>query len=949
MAGDLKVWKGTDVPVGQNLKFERKGGWFITKAQTGLAALFMVLLIIAAILLTKYFTEESLKAKDSEAEKSSTLLEENIHPISYELLFNHDSDRFTGEMSLLFELENSTSEIILKFDGDSVSSSHLEFLNSSSNITSEIAIESMEYNKEESAVRIVPSEILTAGKQFNLTLKYLGNINAEEKGVFKIPYKYPVNESKLEDRWIIGATMAPKYCSLVFPCLGNITDRSIFRVKILRQKDMTTISNVFQKAVRDVPEFPGLQMDDYEWSPSMPQSALSYFILPDYQVTTIQGAGAGLNIWYPPHLASTATSIADAAVSLMTFYSDFFNSSLPFQRLSIVVIDGLVADHPTPFGVIPISSNLLYSPEQETFKREEKLFYYLGRKLSNQWLGNLVKFKSLNDSWLEEGLALYMADLAASHKFLSYDASTFVTLVQEKALQEEKFINSKHFYAMSDSLASCYDDIYSSYKGAFIFNMLSAIIQPASFRQGLQLYTEKWKFNNTEPADLWECFNVVQDKIDVAKFVMSWNKKGYPIVSVDYVNGTISLEQAPVSGEQASLWWLPITYTSQGEFDFDHSNIRAWLKEEKSSVINSGLNGSWIIVNPNYQGFFRTNYSKSLMTKIKHALLNESISLPSTVSAELLDDSFSLASYSLLDYGIPLNLSLYLQQETEITPWLTVMKHLNYISIFMEQNTTEYENFKVYLEKQIKNIFSVLGYSSVSKEKPVMKYLRANVLQWSCQHELSNGCSKWAKESFEKWFNQSNMAGNIKILSPELRRTAYCFGNRFYSQNSSTKLLNLSRTNIEEPYEEFNILSALACTSDIGELDQILMQTLDVSDKFFSAKRTIEVWLSLKDISSNSLHAFELVKNEWASILEKFKRESNILGAILEGSTSKLTEESHLEDLKKLRAAVDSSNGDNVETILNNAIERVEFNVNWRKNNLQSVNQWFNNFKNQTL
>lgn len=51
------------------------------------------------------------------------------------------------------------------------------------------------------------------------------------------------------------------------------------------------------------------------------------------------------------------------------------------------------------------------------------------------------------------------------------------------------------------------------------------------------------KMNTAEPHDLWESFNAVQENLDVVQFVNSWNKKGYPIVSVNSKHGTLVLDQ----------------------------------------------------------------------------------------------------------------------------------------------------------------------------------------------------------------------------------------------------------------------------------------------------------------------------------------------------------------------------------------------------------------------
>lgn len=63
--------------------------------------------------------------------------------------------------------------------------------------------------------------------------------------------------------------------------------------------------------------------------------------------------------------------------------------------------------------------------------------------------------------------------------------------------------------------------------------------------------------------------------------------------------------------------------------------------------------------------------------------------------AQIMNDAFNLARANLLDYDIVLNLTQYLERESEYLPWSTTFSSISYISEMMARSSG-YGLLKVY-------------------------------------------------------------------------------------------------------------------------------------------------------------------------------------------------------------------------------------------------------------
>lgn len=139
------------------------------------------------------------------------------------------------------------------------------------------------------------------------------------------------------------------------------------------------------------------------------------------------------------------------------------------------------------------------------------------------------------------------------------------------------------------------------------------------------------KYQSAEQDDLWTFLtaearsqNVFDDSISVKEIMDTWTLlTGFPVVSVtrDYDSKSIEFSQerfifiepsndtSSKKGEEHPLWWIPITFTTLGESNFNNTKPFIWMKAEDKLVLQDMdiPNHDWMVVNIQQTGKYTSN------------------------------------------------------------------------------------------------------------------------------------------------------------------------------------------------------------------------------------------------------------------------------------------------------------------------------------------------------
>lgn len=174
--------------------------------------------------------------------------------------------------------------------------------------------------------------------------------------------------------------------------------------------------------------------------------------------------------------------------------------------------------------------------------------------------------------------------------------------------------------------------------------------------------------------------------------------------------------------------------------------------------------------------------------------------------AQLIDDAFDLARAGRLNYEIALELSGYLQQETDFIVWNAFFNTLDFLDIELAFNDS-YEVFKKYILILAQTYYETLTSEESENDSHIKKLARSKILPYLCRYG-HEACRSAALKSLQKW--KSN---DEEMVPPNLQSAFFCAAiaeggeeewNFLYSKYYTTPQ---TRTN-----QRTRIISGLGCS-----------------------------------------------------------------------------------------------------------------------------------------
>ena len=200
-------------------------------------------------------------------------------------------------------------------------------------------------------------------------------------------------------------------------------------------------------------------------------------------------SGLNLNAYLKEDNPELAETYHKAALEVLTYYSDQFGS-YPFNRLTLVEIeDGTVGGYSSPELVLLASRGMT----------SQVNYNLLGHQLAHQWWRCLVGPATLNDRFLEEGLATYSAAMleenimgqAAFERTMRKVAVGSLTREDAAPISQSGFL--REFSAEYQSVVF--------QKGAMVFHMLRYVIGEEPFWGALRTMVKNFAWDSVSTDD----------------------------------------------------------------------------------------------------------------------------------------------------------------------------------------------------------------------------------------------------------------------------------------------------------------------------------------------------------------------------------------------------------------------------------------------------------------
>lgn len=378
-------------------------------------------------------------------------------------------------------------------------------------------------------------------------------------------------------------------------------------------------------------------------------------------------------------------------------------------------------------------------------------------------------------------------------------------------------------------------------KAPSILHMLSNIVTPEVFRKGLISYLDKHEFDSADPDCLWTALQNALNESDVPhsdfnlKEVMeTWiEQRRYPLVTVErnYSTGDVTLRQEDYvsvhdhkhvgntffkDDNETYQWWVPITYTTESDLNFDDTRTKKWLRPNEVQTLDEIDPDDWIIVNKKQSGYYRVNYDEANWRKIAKYLRSENFSkIDVLCRAQIINDITELVIYNRVDRSVFLDLLLYMKQEEDYPPWSHLFEKIEDFQLTLQYPSAK--PIKDFMLSLMENLLKDIGYDDDPNDSFFTMMKRGSALQAACRLGHDE-CIEMAAVKMAEYLDNPNMK-----ISQELSKWMYQNGGRRANESLWYKMLESC-----EKYQVTHMLSAMSCTENLKLFEAYL--NLSISD-----------------------------------------------------------------------------------------------------------------------
>ncbi|KAK2153435.1 hypothetical protein LSH36_297g02026 [Paralvinella palmiformis] len=422
--------------------------------------------------------------------------------------------------------------------------------------------------------------------------------------------------------------------------------------------------------------------DYFQTTPIMSTYLLA-FVIADFRSREKDDNGFRIRIWAQPDMYDQTSYALEFASKTYRFFADYFGRPEIVPKADHVAVPDFSAGAMENWGLVLYREiALLHDEEVSSISNKYWVSLIQAHEIAHTWFGNMVTMEWWDDLWLNEGFAntlMYFAldDIYPNWKVfdLQVVGNVFPVMTKDSLLTSHPIsapINHP------DDITQYFDSI-SYDKGMAVLRLLRGFLGWDDFRRGLQNYVNKYIFSNAKMKDLWKTFEeAVDQKHEVAEIMDTWTRQmGFPVVTVKKIGkNKYRLDQSrfllnPEDKYDKNSSPYQNTYTvhktitvprgihtqstkqSPSQQEYIHSPQNSHRPNKNTYTVHKTVtvqtatihapDGSWILGNIDYMGFYRTNYDEDMWRRLADQLHRDHTVFPTANRAGLISDAFNLA------------------------------------------------------------------------------------------------------------------------------------------------------------------------------------------------------------------------------------------------------------------------------------------------------------------
>ncbi|EZA62864.1 Aminopeptidase N, partial [Ooceraea biroi] len=436
-------------------------------------------------------------------------------------------------------------------------------------------------------------------------------------------------------------------------------------------------------------------------------------------------------------------------VSNKILHSTWYHK-IPLRRnITLLAIPAMKEDVMANWGLIVYEESLVtYDKQLDSYTRQREVVNTVARGIAYQLVEeNIVTLPWWSHLWFNKGLAALLHVQILDEVFWEWGfMDLFVVQVHQDCLHlDTNFIMKPLLYEVQTS---------SEIKSLFSFPIYvkaPVILRMVRHIMG-KMFEESIKKSIIYSTYSWDLIQVhtlcgsmdVIDNQELCNYTMkdimeTWiTTNNYPIAHVHRNESTLFICQSEEefyndNGSKALRHWLPITFTTSEQLDFNNTTPRDWITPENSNRISVRLThkNEWIILNLQQTGYYRVKYDTNSLKFVTNYLLHENYEKIHVLNrAQIIDDTYYFLMRGEVTYNTFMRLMNYLARDRDYIAWypmLQIFIDLSYFLPFAESAVIKQD-----MRYILKKLLSTLSYNEEVDDNDLTMRLRQEAIKWAC-------------------------------------------------------------------------------------------------------------------------------------------------------------------------------------------------------------------------
>jgi aminopeptidase N len=505
-----------------------------------------------------------------------------------------------------------------------------------------------------------------------------------------------------------------------FPCWDEPALKATFRVKLTIAKDLDGLNNM---PVVKEEVYGNKKTLEFDITPIMSTYLVAAAVGHFEFIETKSKRGITVRVYVPPGNIDRSKFSLDVAVKVLDYYEEYFAINYPLPKLDLILVPDFAYTAMENWGLITFEEYVLLCDETSGVNAKLSVAYIVAHEIAHQWFGNLVTMEWWRELWLNEGFATYMGHQVIHDLFPNWNVwGHFSAKYYVNALQLDS-LSSSHPVEVeiknSAEISEIFDDISYS-KGAAVIQMLVAFIGEEQFRKGLNIYLNRFQYNNAKTNDLWQALSEASGQ-NVSRLMNNWiMETGYPYIKITKDQpGGYNVEQnryLRMADPQANnpIWSFNLSID-----DFNGYKDLVEITERKTDLKNTKC--KCFKCNMRQTGFYRVLYPLEFYEQFAEEIKQNKVEELDRFGLQ--NDAFALAKANLLPFNTVLELLRAYENEKSYHIWQDLTAELLALSTLWNGQPT-HNLYKKYALDLLQPSITRLGLTQRSTDSDLDKLLR---------------------------------------------------------------------------------------------------------------------------------------------------------------------------------------------------------------------------------